>query len=79
MLKSLLNSLTRTQNAPAKLNEDDSKCMLSGKAITMINVLVILQDMASKLDAFFKFQSISILAIRSNRRLEAVSVASDSL
>ena len=44
----------------------------------MIIILVIFEDMASELEnigpIFFKFQAISILATRSNRRQEVVSV-----
>ena len=46
--------------------------------LTIIIIWVIFEDMASKLEKnwpnFFEFQSISILAIRSNRRQETVSV-----
>jgi len=47
--------------------------------LTIIIFLVIFENIASKLEKngsiFFKFQSISILAIGSNRRQETVSMA----
>ena len=51
--------------------------------LTIIIFLLIFENIASKLETigpeFFKFKSISILAIRSNRRQETVSVPQDSL
>ena len=52
-----------------------------GELIVII-ILVIFEDMASKLEknwpGFCKFQYISILAIRNNKQQETVSVPQDS-
>ena len=69
MLKSFLSAFIPYTKCSCKTIRKISNEFYQGE-LTVIIVLVLFEDVASKL----KFQSISILAIRSNIRQETVSV-----
>ena len=81
VLKSLLSGFNHKQNASVKLRGKSNEFYHRG--LTIINFLRIFRTGSikklKKLANFFKFQSISIHAISSDRRQETVLVPPDNL
>ena len=78
LLKTLPSAFNHTQSAPVILIMKRISNEFYQRKLTIIAFWVIFKNIASKREKigplFFKFQSISILAISSNRRQETVSV-----